>query len=383
MTTTVTETYGIEWTCGNGVAVAAEGGEVPENPTEFKWNDEQARLVGGPEPLNAPYYMDAKVFLDTRTVTTDDESGEVTSDETVRTYPAFSLTSCLITSDLDVNWEDPDNPAKPKQRGGPVLYRHQPPAPIAASGAVRVGIDSGSETILGFVTSANELPNTQLAGNDSFYIDLETGQGYAWADGGPGAGGLQWMKTGVVKDPALISSTPMTSDQLPQDAAEGTWQVANSGVNGNVYQKVTGAWLNIGPVQGPGATVVLDPNVRKSYVSGYIYPLVFDRANFKYIPRLSGGTQSTYEGEVDITTTGWFPTEPYDVDRNIYPMDSITKFKPDDREFRTITYTVSIVTDIVSGTATVIQDVYQPTSSWGGLLDQLLQICYFTNGIYH
>ena len=85
MTTTITEEYGIEWTCGNGSPAATEGEEeAPANPTEFVWNDEIARLVGGPELLDAPYYMDAKVYLDT-TTTTEDEEGETTS-ETVRTY---------------------------------------------------------------------------------------------------------------------------------------------------------------------------------------------------------------------------------------------------------------------------------------------------------
>jgi hypothetical protein len=299
------------------------------------------------------------------------------------------MSDMVITSDLNTDWVDLTNPAKPRQRGGPVLWWLQPATAVAHNGPARVGIDDDAEAVLGFVRTRNDLPNSLIEGGSSFYINLEDGFGYSWADGSSGGGGLQWARVGIVKSPDEINQTPYAStDDLPiggEGVPNGNWASVNKNGIDTVYQRTPRGWLNIGPIQPPGGgTIVgIPPDDRKRYVSGYIYPLVFDRCNFKYVPRMSGGTQDTYGGEIDIIQTGWFPQQPYDADNNIYPMDSVTKFRPDDREFRTITYTVSLTTSIASGIATVMQDVYQPTYNWGQLLTQLLETCYFTNGIYH
>ena len=186
----------------------------------------------------------------------------------------------------------------------------------------------------------------------------------------------------------VISAEPLaTVAELPLgDAAPavGVWQRVNTGVQYNsVYEYTASGWRNIGPMQTAGNFVVLPPEVKKSYAGGYIYPLVFDRCSFRYVPRLAPETQLTYTGDVSIETTGWFPTTPLDEERNIYPMDSVTHCLPDDRELVTIKYTFNMVTNLASSTLTVYQDVYQPTYKWENLIRELLATCYYTHGIYH
>lgn len=397
MAVAITKIQGIEWSVNNGAV--ANPPEPVENPnyfggfepaTEFTWNDVSARLVGGPEPLY-DYWIQGKVFEDTRTITTTDPDaegnggGELVSDIVTRVYLPYVLTSMALTSTMTNDWVDSTNPAKPKQFGGPlkyVLLPSEPPA--AAAGDTRVGLKNDKAIVAGFVLNESSLPSGKVYGDNTFYINLENGVGYVWADGGPAGGSWQWCRAGIVKDPAQINTGAAGSvNDLPTDSPDGDWALVANGVYGTVYQKSGAGWLNIGPVQGIGAGVIIPEEERKSYVSGYIYSLVFDRSDFRYVTRLSGSTQDTYQGEVSIDAVGWFPFEPMDEERNIYPMDSITKFKPDDREFVTITYTATLTTSLITGTATVIQDVYQPTSNWAGLMNDLLQTCYFTHGIYH
>ena len=393
----IIETYLVEWTVSGGeinpVFLPPEEnlnhlGQV-EPPVEFIWTDATARLIEGPEPL-VGHAINGRAALDTRTIVTDDLTGEIVSDTVARTYPPCTMSSMTIGSQYDeADWVDLTNPAKPKQRGGPVLWQLEPEEPIDHAGAATVGIDNNQEVVLGFVDTRAALPNSQLEGENSFYICLEDGEGYGWADGGPGGGGFQWAKLGVSKNPGEINRTPYAStNDLPiggEGVPNGNWAVVNNNGASTVYQRTPRGWLNIGPVQPPGGGTIIGipPDDRKRYVSGYIYPLIFNRCNFKYVPRMSGGTQDTYRGEIDIIQTGWFPQLPYDEDNNIYPMDSVTKFKPDDREMIPVVYTATLSTSIVAGSCTIIQDVYQPTYNWGQLLRELLATCYFTNGIYH
>jgi hypothetical protein len=112
---------------------------------------------------------------------------------------------------------------------------------------------------------------------------------------------------------------------------------------------------------------------------------------------MSGESQETYEGEISILETGWFPQEPHDPELDIYPMDSVTRVRPDDRTYVTGTYTVTM-TGVASyldpytglptqggfgSVCTVYQDIYQPTYNWGDVIHQLLDLTYFKHGIYH
>lgn len=383
---TVTETYGIEWYVNKGAADVDpldEEAEAPENPTEFVWESVNARLIGGPEQL-VDFYVEGKVYLDTETCTTDEE-GE-TSCEVVRTYPPYSLSNFSFSSDLTTDWEDPTNPAKPKQWGGPIIYKeNQLPAPVAMSGVARAGISSRTALFRGFVATAAALPLSNLGDDRNFFIALDTGFGYTWQDSLPGAGaGFKWVASGQAKDPGEIDTAVLGSvNDLPDDAPEGQWAVVAGTPVPNVYAKKPEGWLNIGPIQVPGggALVIFEPI--KEYVSGYIYSRVFDQSRFRYIPRMSGGTQVTYQGEVDIAVTGWFPDSPYAPERDIYPMDSVTRVKPDGRESVTVTYTGTMTTDLATSTITVTQEVFQPTYNWGDLIQQLLETTYFYHGIYH
>lgn len=395
MATTITKIIDIEWIINNGVPV----GEPVPNPnylggfepiTEFAWNDVSARILGGPEPL-FDYWIEGKVFEDTRTVIVTDPDAEgngggiLVSDTVVRAYLPYVLTSMTLASTMQNDWVDATNPAKPRQAGGPIKYILLPPEPPAAAvGESRVGIKNGQVIVSGFVANEASLPAGRIYGDNTFYINLENGVGYVWADGGVAGGGFQWCRCGVAHDPALINANLLPStDLLPEDAPNGTWQGVATGIYGTIYAKDDNGWMNIGPIQGMGPLVPIDEDERKFYVSGYIYSLVFDRSDFRYVERMSGGTQGTYQGEISINPVGWFPEQPLDRDRDIYPMDTITKFKPDNREFVSINYTATLVTSLASGTASILHDVYQPTSDWGGLMNQLLDITYFKNGIYH
>lgn len=395
MATTITSIIGIEWVINNG----APFGDPVENPnyfggfepfTEFTWNDVSARLIGGPEPLS-DYWIEGKVFEDTRTLVISEPDsegnggGETLSDTVARIYLPYVLTSMGLTSTMQNDWDDVLNPAKPKQFGGPIKYvllPLEPPAPLA--GGSRVGIKNNQVAVAGFVANEAALPEGRIYGDDTFYINLENGVGYVWADGGVAGGSWQWCRSGIAHDPALINANLLGSvDDLPEDAPNGTWQGVATGVYGTLYAKDNNGWMNIGPIQGLGPLVPIEEDARKYYTSGYIYSLVFDRSDFRYVPRMSGGTQGTYQGEVNLNAVGWFPQTPLDRDRDIYPMDTITKFKPDNREFVSINYTATLTTSVITGSASIIQDVYQPTSNWGSLMNELLDMTYFKNGIYH
>lgn len=137
--------------------------------------------------------------------------------------------------------------------------------------------------------------------------------------------------------------------------------------------------------------------------TGYSYPKVFDQSKFFYLPAFSGGTKDTFKGEVEATSG--FPSEPYDPDKKIYPIDTVTKFSPDEREEVTVSYRITtkyVVNGISIGpqggilpglptdpsqalthTMTIYQIVKQPNNNWGDQLKGLLQRSYFFHRIYH
>ena len=394
----ITETIGVEWQVNNGALAGDHALEEPPvdlnningvvEPNDFQWPDATARLIGGPEQL-IDQWVQARVYKDTRTETTDDETGDVVSDNVVRTYLPYNVSEMTFDSDFTNDWTDETNPAKPKQYSGPILYKHnnlEEPLAIPAGGYTRVGVDGFNAAFCGFVLDNSDLPETPGSlGDVAFLINITTGVGYIWADSAPGLGtGYRWVSSGIAKDPAEINTNALGSiDDLPDDAPDGQWQVVSTGVYGTVYFKTAEGWLNIGPIQGGGPVVVIPETDKKTYVSGYMYSLVFDQSRFRYVPRMSGETQDSYQGEISINQTGWFPDQPHDPARDIYPMDSVTRVKPDGREMRTVTYTCNFTSDLASDTCTILQDVYQPTYNWGDLIQQLLELTYFYHGIYH
>jgi hypothetical protein len=137
--------------------------------------------------------------------------------------------------------------------------------------------------------------------------------------------------------------------------------------------------------------------------SGYIYVRVFDLTRFFYLPAFSGENQDNFTGEIEAITG--FPQTPYDPDNDVYPMDAITKFAPDERPSVTITYTLTTeyiqlsggtsigdqgaiegateVGDPQTDTVTITQTIFQPSFNWASVLFALQSRTYFANGIYH
>lgn len=144
--------------------------------------------------------------------------------------------------------------------------------------------------------------------------------------------------------------------------------------------------------------------------TGYFYTEVFDQSHFYYLPAFSGDSQENFTGEIEAKNG--FPEGPYDPENDIYPMDAITRYSPDQRPSVVITYTVDteyivhyldilgvqgeqgiqgiqgiqgpqeppiILTDSI----TIYHEVRQPDNNWGEQLKALLHRTYFFHGHYH
>ena len=129
----------------------------------------------------------------------------------------------------------------------------------------------------------------------------------------------------------------------------------------------------------------------------YVYPVVFQDAQFCYLPRCSG-VGADFAGEHCLGGTGnFFPLEPYLPDCNppVYPMDSITRFIPSSNTQEDILYNATwsyyiredAPTDPneVPDTSTINMNmvVYAPSEDWQALMTAMMELTYFYNGIYH
>ena len=142
------------------------------------------------------------------------------------------------------------------------------------------------------------------------------------------------------------------------------------------------------------------PNNGEQSVAGiidgtyYVYPVVFQDAQFCYLPRCSG-TGDNFKGEHCLGGLGWFPLEPYDPDCDppIYPMDSITTFLPSTQTVANIRYTstweyYNLEDDpdkenLLTSSITLDMTVYAPSQDWMALMQSMMKLTYFGNGIYH
>ena len=126
----------------------------------------------------------------------------------------------------------------------------------------------------------------------------------------------------------------------------------------------------------------------------YVYPVVFDNAEFCYLPRCSGQYPSGSNIERCISGEGTFPLEPLDTDCTpipVYPMDAITKWSPSPDPYRDITYTAewsyyrgsSPTGTLETNTITLVMRVYPPNNDWEAMEAYMRQYTYFYNGIYH
>ena len=125
--------------------------------------------------------------------------------------------------------------------------------------------------------------------------------------------------------------------------------------------------------------------------SGYIYVLVFDKSDFEYYTMNSSKSDGRFKEPFDDSA---FQTTPLHTDAKdkfgkhapIYPMDTITKFLPDDREIVYVKYTVKLEAKIGNknvnlrnGDITIVHPVTQNTGNYGDKLQELLKFCNFSN----
>ena len=127
-------------------------------------------------------------------------------------------------------------------------------------------------------------------------------------------------------------------------------------------------------------------------ISAYNYIDVFDQTEFTFIPFNSTEPLDLKDNEKFRFT----PLYPDVKDENgkaapIYPMNTITSFLPDSRDFVTVTYTARIEVAFAEGakkgqriqidnpTATIKQNCTQDSSDYGQQLERLLEYCNWTN----
>ena len=127
-------------------------------------------------------------------------------------------------------------------------------------------------------------------------------------------------------------------------------------------------------------------------ISAYNYIDVFDETEFSFIPMNSNKNLTIRDNEKFRFT----PLYPDVVDENgkhapIYPMNTLTAFKPDGRDFVDVTYEVNIKVNFTSGPnkgrmipvdnpqATVIQKCVQDNSDYRDQMEQILSYCNWSN----
>lgn len=126
----------------------------------------------------------------------------------------------------------------------------------------------------------------------------------------------------------------------------------------------------------------------------YVYPVVFQDAEFCYIPRCSGQYPNNTDIEICLSGEGTFPLEPHDPDCTplpVYPMDAITKWSPSPTPYHDITYSVtwsyyrgsSPSGTLETATINAVMRVYPPNNDWTAMEAYMKAYTYFYNGIYH
>lgn len=117
----------------------------------------------------------------------------------------------------------------------------------------------------------------------------------------------------------------------------------------------------------------------------YSYPLVFDKSELNYFPRLSTIDQEPCQG--------FMPTEPLDenADPPIYPIDALLSLYPDTRDSVDVEYTLTTiyenpnnnnqVTETVTITHTVTQP--EPFDDFDKKIKEIADKSYWGNGYIH
>lgn len=109
----------------------------------------------------------------------------------------------------------------------------------------------------------------------------------------------------------------------------------------------------------------------------YGYPGVFNKTKTAYIERLEPYDSTPVYDKV-------VPSQPYDEDKGIYPIDTLTQYHPDTRDSVWIEYELSTKFEYQNKTYNekvgIRQLVYQKINNWGGVVQQIVERAYFTHG---
>lgn len=174
-------------------------------------------------------------------------------------------------------------------------------------------------------------------------------------------------------------------EQGPQGAQYPSWELIDQSITISIPECGVQTYGGIGAQYGAGEWAeggIVDG-------TGYIYLEVFDQTHFYYLPPFSGDNQDNFVGEVEATQG--FPQEPYDPANNVYPMDAVTRYLPDQRPSVIVTFTVDTEyaigsqgpQGILTDSATIYHEVSQPVHDWAAQLLALQQRTFFYNSIYH
>ena len=113
--------------------------------------------------------------------------------------------------------------------------------------------------------------------------------------------------------------------------------------------------------------------------SCYGYFDVFDESSSGYLEPQGPYDSTPIEDEV-------VPSEPYDPDNDIYPIDALTEFVPDTRPSVTVTFELYTKFKIFGSdveqeeTATIFHTVTQNTDDWSAQVKSLVERSYFYHG---
>jgi len=115
--------------------------------------------------------------------------------------------------------------------------------------------------------------------------------------------------------------------------------------------------------------------------SKYIYASCFNDADINYIPRLTPGQQ----GAIDQS----YKTSPFNESEGIFPINTLTAYKPDERESITVTYRLTTnwhpvgepaQTAVIEITQVVTQVV---ETDYSDKIEEALRLSYYTNGEFN
>ena len=111
--------------------------------------------------------------------------------------------------------------------------------------------------------------------------------------------------------------------------------------------------------------------------AAYVYPGVFNRTEVAYIERLEDFDSTPIKNQQ-------VPTLPYDEENFIFPIDTLTQFKPDTRKTVRLVYRLFTVLKVEGNTISdevyIYHNVHQNINNWSGAVKRYVDRAYFTKG---